>query len=337
MEIGYQVGQVVLRDTVTLQQQWQEHLEQFRASRDAGFDIYCWAHHYLIDPFQHFQPFPILSRLAAEPGNMKLATSVLLLPLLNPVDVAEQVATLDHIAEGRFILGLGLGYRPEESEAFNTRMGHRAARSSEALELMVRLWTEEEVTHHGRFFQVTEARPTARPYQQPHPPIWLAAMSDPAVRRVGREGHTMFVGPAQPFETIRRQIDLYHQTLEDHGHRRPEDMVIVREFFCGPSRAEALESARRGFETKYRVYDQHGFQGTDEELTRKISGDLEGLMDQTFIVGSPPECVEQIARYRELGFTHISLRLFYPEMSQEEVLEHIELVGREVLPAVHEL
>ena len=337
MEIGYQVGQVVLRDTITLQQQWQEHLEQFRASRDAGFDIYCWAHHYLIDPFQHFQPFPVLARLAAEPGKMKLATSVLLLPLLNPVDVAEQVATLDHIAEGRFILGLGLGYRPEESEAFNTRMSHRAARSSEALELMIRLWTEEEVTHNGRFFQVTEARPTARPYQRPHPPIWMAAMSDPAVRRVGREGHTLFVGPAQPFDTIGRQIDLYHETLEGHGHKRPEDMVIVREFFCGESHDEALAAARRGFETKYRVYEHHGLQGTDEELNRKISGDLEGLMDQTFIVGSPPECVEQIASYRELGFTHISLRLFYPEMSQKEVLDHIELVGREVLPALHEL
>ena len=60
-------------------------------------------------------------------------------------------------------------------------------------------------------------------------------------------------------------------------------------------------------------------------------------MDETFIVGSPPECVEQIARYRELGFTNISLRLFYPDMSQQEVLDHIELVGREVLPAVHEL
>ena len=337
MEVGYQVGQVVLRNTVAPQQQWQEHLEQFRASRDAGFDIYCWAHHYLIDPFQHFQPFPILSRLAAEPGNMKLATSVLLLPLLNPVDVAEQVATLDHIAEGRFILGLGLGYRPEESEAFGTRLAHRAARSSEALELMVRLWTEEEVTHHGRFFHVTNARPTARPYQQPHPKIWLAAMSDPAVRRVAREGHTMFVGPAQPFETIRRQIDLYQQTLEEHGRSKPEDMVIVREFFCGDSREEALERARRGFETKYRVYSQHGFQGTDEELSNKMTGDLEGLMDDTFIVGSPQECVEQIGRYRELGFTHISLRLFYPGMSQKEVLEHIELVGKEILPAVHDL
>ena len=203
MEVGYQVGQVVIRDTIDPQQQWRNHLEQFRGSRDAGFDIYCWAHHYLIDPFQHFQPFPVLARLAAEPGDMKLATSVLLLPLLNPVDVAEQAATLDHICEGRFILGLGLGYRPEECEAFDTRMSERGARHSEALALMQRLWTEDEVTHHGRYYHVTGARPTARPYQKPYPKLWLAAMSDPAVRRVGREGHILFIGPAQPYDTIR--------------------------------------------------------------------------------------------------------------------------------------
>ena len=70
---------------------------------------------------------PVLARLAAEAGDMKLATSVLLLPLLNPVDVAEQVATLDHISEGPLILGLGLGYRPEEYEAFGTRSCHETA------------------------------------------------------------------------------------------------------------------------------------------------------------------------------------------------------------------
>ena len=337
MRVGYQVGQVVITGSVEHQRQWQDHLEQFRAARDAGFDVYCWAHHYLIDPFQHFQPFPVLARLAAEPGNMKLATSVLLLPLLNPVDVAEQVATLDHICEGRFILGLGLGYRPEECEAFGTRMSQRGARSTEALALMQRLWTEDEVTHHGRYYRVSNARPTARPYQKPHPKIWLAGMSDPAVRRIGREGHILFIGPAQSYATIRRQIDLYHRSLAEHGHAVPEDMVIVREFFCAGSREEALESARGGFQRKYREYAAHGLQGDDPELTRKVTGDLEGLMDDTFIVGSPQECIEQIARYRELGFTDISLRLYYPEMPQRDVLEHIELVGKEVLPAVHRL
>jgi len=347
MEAGYQVGQVVIQGSLDLQQQWRDQLEQFRAARDqleqfraardAGFDTYCWAHHYLIHPFQHFQPLPVLARLAAEPGRMKLATSVLLLPLLNPVDVAEQVATIDHISEGRLILGLGLGYRPEECEAFGTRMSQRGARHSEALELMIRLWTEDEVTHHGRYFHLTGARPTVQPYQKPYPKIWLAAMSDPAVRRVGREGHIMYTGPAQPYPTIRRQIDLYHAALQAHGHPDPGEMVIVREFFCSTNRDEALEKARRGFERKYAEYAAHGFQGTDPELTSKMTGDLETLMDETFIVGSPQECVEQIARYRDLGFTEIALRLFYPDMPQKDVLEHIDLVGREVLPAVHAL
>jgi alkanesulfonate monooxygenase SsuD/methylene tetrahydromethanopterin reductase-like flavin-dependent oxidoreductase (luciferase family) len=337
MRVGYQVGQVVIRGSLGIQQQWKDQLEQFRVSRDAGFDTYCWAHHYLIDPFQHFQPFPVLARLAAELGDMKLATSVLLLPLLNPVDVAEQVATLDHISEGRFILGLGLGYRPEECEAFGTRMSQRGARCSEALALMKRLWTEDEVTHHGRYFQVTGAHPTARPYQEPYPQIWLAAMSDPAIRRVGREGHVLFIGPAQPFDMVQRQLDLYRDTLVENGHAIPEEQVIVREFFCAGSRDEALEKARRGFERKYQEYAGHGLQGDDPELIRKVTGDLETLMEDTFIVGSPQECVEQIARYRDLGFTEIALRLFYPETPQKDVLEHIELVGKEVLPELHRL
>ena len=337
MQVGYQVGQVVIRGTLDPQQQWKDQLEQFRASRDVGFDTYCWAHHYLIDPYQHFQPFPVLARLAAEPGNMKLATSVLLLSLLNPVDVAEQVATLDHISEGRFILGLGLGYRPEECEAFGTRMSERGARCSEALALMKRLWTEDEVTHHGRFFHVSSARPTAQPYQKPFPKIWLAGMSDPAIGRVGREGHILFIGPAQPYEMIRRQIDLYHETLAGNGHAIPQEMVLAREFFCAGSRDEALEKARRGFERKYKEYAAHGLQGNDPELIRKVTGDLETLMDDTFILGSPEECVDQIARYRELGFTEIALRLFYPETPERDVLDQIELVGKEVLPELHRL
>ena len=68
-----------------------------------------------------------------------------------------------------------------------------------------------------------------------------------------------------------------------------------------------------------------------------MTGDLETLMDETFIMGNPHECLELIARYRALGFTHIALRLFYPAMPQRDVLEHIDLVGKEVLPVVHRL
>ena len=155
------------------------------------------------------------------------------------------------------------------------------------------LWTEDEVTHHGKYFHVRNARPTAKPYQKTYPKIWLAGISDPAIKRIGRDGDTLFIGPVQPKDMIRHQIDLHHATLEENGH--PIDMVIVREFFCAGSRDEAMEKARPGFERKHKEYEDHGFQGEHPELTWKITGDLETLMDETFIVGNPQECTEQIA------------------------------------------
>lgn len=108
MRAGYQVGQVVQGQRYPSAAVAAIPSPQGRRDRH----LLLGAHHYIIDPFQHFQPFPILARLAAEPGDMKLTTSMLLLPLTNPVDVAKQVATLGHITEGRLILSLR--YRPEE-------------------------------------------------------------------------------------------------------------------------------------------------------------------------------------------------------------------------------
>ena len=345
MEVGYQVGQVVPRGSMDLQDQWQFQLKQFKESRDAGFDMYCWAHHYLIDPFQHFQPFPVLSRLAAEPGNMKLATSILVLPLLNPVDVAEQAATLDHISGGRFTLGIGLGYRPEECEAFGTKMSERGARAKESLEIIKRLWTEDNVTHEGKFWKITDAKPTAKPYQKPHLPIWQAAMSDRAVKRVAASGDILYIGPANSYSTIKRHVELYHETLQANDKEHPGDMVVVREFYAANTRQEALDKARWGFKKKYDVYAMHGMHGVEPELVEKVApmqgtsagsgnSELETLMDDTFIFGSGEECIHQIGQYRELGFTHIAIRLFYPGMSENQTLEHIDYVGQNILPTV---
>ncbi len=114
------------------------------------------------------------------------------------------------------------------------------------------------------------------------------------------------MGPAQGNESIRKQIDLYHATLEESGHEIPEDMVIVREFFCARTHEEAIRKARAGFETKYKVYAEQGLHGSDDELARKVTGDLETLMDETFVLGSPEDCLEQIAEYNKMDSPKLS-------------------------------
>lgn len=333
MKIGVQVGQVVARG-YDLQRQWVEQLEQFRACRDAGFDFVSWGHHWLIDPFQHFQPIPVLARFAAEAGAMDLVTGVLLTPLLNPVAVAEDIATLDHIAGGRLIFGVGLGYRAEEFEAAGGKMSERVARFEEGLALMKRLWTDDEVTHHGRFYRVTGARPTARTCQQPYPRIWIAGMAEPAYRRAGRLGHPFYALGTLSHAELAAALAVWRGALAEHGHAVPSEVPVHRECYVAPTRERARDKARPAVEAKYRGYAQHGLAGVASSLA---SGGVDGLLDDPFVIGSPEECLEKLAPLRELGFTHLALRLFWPDMTQAEALAMIDLTAAKLLPALRRL
>ena len=122
-----------------------EHLEQVRVARAAGFHSVWASQHYLSDPFTYFQPVPTLARVAAEAEGLTLGTGILLLPLLQPVDVAEQLATLDVIAGGRLIVGVGLGYRDVENRAMQVDPRARVGRFEEALDVLERLWGGEPV------------------------------------------------------------------------------------------------------------------------------------------------------------------------------------------------
>src|SRR5262245_14730828 len=323
MKVGVQVGQVVARG-YDLQLQWREQLEQFRATRDAGFDFVSWGHHWLIDPFQHFQPIPVLARFAAEAGAMDLVTGVLLTPLLNPVQVAEEVATLDHICEGRLVLGVGLGYRAEEFEAAGGRLAERVPRFEEGLSLMKRLCTDDEVTHHGRFYRVTGARPTARTCQRPYPRIWIAGMAEPAYRRAGRLGHPFYALGTLTHDQLGRALNVWRAALAEPGHAMPSEIPVNREFYVAPTREEARANGRPAVEAKYRGYAQHGLPSVADSLA---TGGVDRLMDDPFVIGGPDECLEKLTRLHEVGFTHLALRLYWPDMPQPDALRMIDLTA----------
>src|SRR5437773_1088081 len=127
-----------------------EMIAQVHAAREAGFASLWFPHHWLTQPMQMLQITPVMGYVAAHAQGMTIGPNILILPPLNPVHVAEEAATLDVLSGGNYILGVGLGYRQPEFEAFGIPLAERAPRFNEAIGLMRRLWTEERVSHQGR-------------------------------------------------------------------------------------------------------------------------------------------------------------------------------------------
>ena len=159
---------------------WQILDEVIAAVSAASRMGYAWVstpHHWISYPTAWPQPYPLVARLAPETGSMRIKTSVLLLPLLNAVEVAENIVTLDHLTHGRLTFGAAIGYRQEELQAVGLRRQDRVPKFEESLQVMKRLWAGEEVTFAGKYITLTGARLGFGPYQQPHPPIELGAQS----------------------------------------------------------------------------------------------------------------------------------------------------------------
>ncbi len=136
----------------------------------------------------YWEPFTVLGYLAALTESVTLGTSVVVLPMHNPIEVAKQSAQVDALSAGRFVLGIGVGWFEEEFDALGQTFGNRGRRTDDALELIRRLWTEEPVTHDGPHYRVRECSFLPKPVQRPHPPIWVAGNGEPAIRRAARFG-----------------------------------------------------------------------------------------------------------------------------------------------------
>jgi alkanesulfonate monooxygenase SsuD/methylene tetrahydromethanopterin reductase-like flavin-dependent oxidoreductase (luciferase family) len=263
---------------------------------------------------------------------MKLVLSILLLPLYSPADVAETVATLDVISDGRVVLGVGLGYRDIEYQAFNVERRHRVGRFLESLELVQRLWTEDEVTYHGTHFNLDNATCAIRPVQQPHPPIWVAANFDTVVRRAGELGMPWFVNPHATLETLERQTAIYKEGLAVGGKEMPAEMPIIKEMHVAATHEEAIRNVQPYLEAKYQAYADWG---QDKALPGEEDFRIpfEELARDRFILGSSEEVIQQIEDHRQrVGANHFMFRVWYPGMDARMAMRVVEQMGDNVLP-----
>ena len=297
---------------------------QVRVARDCGFASLWLPHHYIVAPMQMLQPMPLLGYLVAESGRMTLGMDILLLPLLNPVHVAEEWATLDALSEGRAVLGVGLGYRPEEFGAFGIPIGERAARTAESVRLIRRLWSEERVSFQGKFYTVENAGISLRPVQRNGPPILLAAQADAAIRRAARIGDGWLIVPSSDIDTVKQQMTTYRAALREAGKPETTEAPLTRECYIGETRKGAFEECRDALEWKYNAYASWGLQTADAD--RRPS--FEEFARDKFLIGDRASVSDELVRYREtLGVDHLIVRPHWPGLPQAAALRTIRALA----------
>lgn len=318
-----------------------ELVDQVGLARDLGFDSIWAGEHHLTDGYHFFPQLALLSHLAAHSGDMTLGTNLVLLPLHRPVDVAEQVAMIDQACGGRFIMTVGQGYRPEEFAAFGVPFGERVARMVEGIEVIRRLWSEREVDHDGGWFQLEKATVRPGPARPGGPPIWVGATTDRAIRRAARIGDAFMATPNATFAEVRRQFDLFAAERAAAGREPAADRGRMLEVHCHRDGAEARRRAGPHLLTKYAAYASWGLTGSAGEGARdagRAAGDedaFDTLAEERFVIGDPDEVVDGLVRQsREVGATHLTMRVAWPGSDPTHTRECLALLGTEVLPAV---
>ena len=309
---------------------------QARLADELGFDILATGMHYAAYPLQQYQQIPLLARLMAEAPRCRLLPGIILLSLHKPLDIAEQVATLDVMSGGRMIFGAGLGYREVEFKGFGTTQAERVARLEENLEAVVRLWTEDGVTIAGSHFTLDDATVSLKPMQKPHPPIWLGANADAAVERAARLGDSWFINPPPAHGDHRAATYDLSARARRGEPALPRGTTADAGNLSSPgTRAEAERLARPHLEEKYKTYHQWGQDKAMPAGDDDLSLDFEELMRDRFLFGSPEEVAEQIAGYnRRLGITTFILGMDWLGMPHAQVTDSMRLFAEEVVPQV---
>ena len=315
------------------QASFEETLRECQRAEAAGFDsVWLGEHHN--NPILYPAPLIGLAAIASRTRSVSLGTGVLLLPLYHPMMVAEEGALVDVISGGRLILGVGAGYAPEEFAAFGCALNERGSRLEEGASLLRRLWTEVNVTHRGKHYQVENATVAPRPLQQPRPPIWFGAWAEAAIRRAARLGDAWFVGPSASLNEIAPCARRYEEACRESGSGIGQ-VALFRYVFVADSTKEAIGTAGDFFIQAF----EHMYFRWPHPVVKRPPGHLtiERLAADRIIFGDPATCVKEIMRFRDaLRAEHLVCRFSVPGISREDCERSVELFTREVLPALRQ-
>jgi natural product biosynthesis luciferase-like monooxygenase protein len=322
----------------------EENLEMVQGADEMGYDSVWLAEHH----FSEYGVMPSISvmaaALAAQTKRIRIGSGVVVLPLHNPIRVAEEFAMVDLLSDGRLEFGVGRGYQPSEFAGFGVNMEDSRERFDEYLEVILKLWSGEEVTFDGKYIQLDGVRVRPKPLQDPHPPVWAAALSPGSFSLVGSKGHNLLFPP--PWAPSTTAIDAYRQSLAAAGHD-PESKRVAALVHLYVD--DDTERAKRDFEDPliwyYRTFSglvarpasasapaSYEHYGSLRDLTQTVTYDQ--LLDlDGVVVGDPETCIRKIRHLDEIyGLSDILFWTLLGGLDHRKVMRSMELCAKHVMP-----
>lgn len=289
-----------------------EYLDELPRVEAMGYDsVWCSEHILFYGPT--LDATVTLGALAARTQRMKIGTAIVLLPLRHPTVTAKAIATSDVISGGRVMLGIGVGGEfPKEFEATGVPVNERGARTSDAIRVMKKLWSEDNVSHHSRFVNFDGATMQPKPPQAGGPPIVVAGRSEAAQRRAARlgDGYMPYLFTPERYAQARTLI-------EEEAEKAGRDL-------------SAFHWTIYQFTSVGDDYDEAHARAI-ARLTRQYNQDFSKIAERYCSIGSPEQVAERMRAFAEAGVDHFIVTPITPPGA---FMEHVDRIAREVLPAL---
>lgn len=288
-----------------------DNIEIAKAAENYGIDS-IWVSDHVVMPEKHlgsfsevfYDPFMLLSYIAAETSTIELGTSVIILPYRNPVVVAKMIATLDVLSEGRVIFGVGPGWMREEYDALSIPYEKRGARTNEYIRAIKELWVNDDPKYKGKFCSFSDIKFYPKPLQKPHPPVFIAGASDYAIKRaveLGDGWQPTWVSP----EDVKEGISKLETVAAEKGKDLSNFTYSVR------NRLHIIDA-------DYQANNDNNSESDDPPFLLR---------------GTVSEITKSIKDYKKLGVSHIVLDPVVESL--DDIFHTMEIVSREIMPVIN--
>ncbi len=336
------------REGTTQAQIFKDSMELIDAAEESGSEG-VWLAEYHFDPGRSVlsAPVTVAGAVAARTKNVKIGLAVHVLPLRNPVQIAEEIATLDHLSDGRLDFGIGRAAFPRIYQGYGFNYAESRDRFEECLEIILKAWTTERFSFSGKFYEYDDLCVVPKPLQKPYPPIRIGATSADTFELVGRMGYPIFINPSRvsTLLDLKPLVAEFHAARKEAGHtgtvgvglRVPVYVAETKEKAYSEPKESTMFQMQRLINVVTQSIGEAGISSGDDraaQAERLKAMTYDDVLANTVVYGTPESVVERLQQLQEeLGLTQVIYEVnFGCNVPLEHQIKAVQLINEQVAP-----